>query len=79
MLNKSTKNDGLSKCTGSYKYPFKGGNCRTENIVYKATLNYDLQTKVYIGFCSTQFRFRYATYNISLKGGVYETDTQLAK
>ena len=38
VLNKDTKNDGQCKCAGSCKYPLKGGNCRTENIVYRATL-----------------------------------------
>ena len=63
VLNKNTKNESKRKCAGNCKYPLKGGNCSTENIVYKATVNSDLETRFYIGLCSNQFRFRYANHN----------------
>ena len=50
-----------------------------ENIVYRVTVNSDLETRFYIGLCSTQFRFRYANHKSSFKGGVSENDTELSK
>ena len=79
MLNRNTKTEIQSNCAGSCKYLLKGGNCRMENIIYKATVNSDLETGFYIGLCSTQFRFRYANHKKSFKGGVYENETELSK
>ena len=79
VLNKNTKNDCPCKCAGSCKYPLKGSNCRTENIVYRATVNSDFETRFYIGLCSTQVRFRYANHKKSFKDGVYENDPELSK
>ena len=44
VLNINTKNESQCKCACSCKYPLKGDNCRTENIVYMATVNSDLET-----------------------------------
>ena len=49
------------------------------NIVYKATVNSEHETKFYIVLCSTQFRFRYANHKKSFKYGSYENDTELSK
>ena len=70
MLNKTTKTESQCNCAGSCKYPLKEGNCRIKNIVYKATVNSDLETRFYIGLCSTQFRFRWANHKKYFKGGV---------
>ena len=65
-------------CAGGCKYPLKGGNCRSENIVYRATVNSGAETRFYIGLCSTQFRFRFANHKKSFKGGTYENNTELS-
>ena len=57
----------------------KGGNFRSENIIYKATVNSELEKKFYIGLCFTQFRFRYANHKNFFKGSVYENETELSK
>ena len=77
-----SQNSGIRSqcgCAGGCKYPLKGGNCRSENLVYKATVNSGVETRFYIGLCSTQFRFRYANHKKSFKGGIYENDTELSK
>ena len=79
ILNKSNSIQDQCNCVGGCKYDLKGGNCRSENIIYKATVNSDLEKKFYIGLCSTQFRFRYANHKKSFKGGVYENETELSK
>ena len=79
VLNQKKQNESQCKCAGSCKYPLKGGNCRSMNIVYKATVNSEHETKFYIGLCSTQFRFRYANHKKSFKYGSYENDTELSK
>ena len=79
ILNKSNSIKNQCNCAGGCKYNLKGGNCRSENIIYKATVNSDLEKKFYIGLCSTQFRFRYANHKKSFKGGVYENETELSK
>ena len=79
VLNKDTKTECQCGCAGSCKYPLRGGNCRTENIVYKATVNSNLETRFYVGLCSTQLRFRYANHIKYFKGGVYENETELSK
>ena len=50
-----------------------------ENIIYKATVNSDLETGFYIGLCCTQFRFRYANHKKYFKRSLYENDTELSK
>ena len=54
-------------------------NCRSENNIYKAIVNSDLEKKFYVGLCSTQFRLWYANHKKSLKGGVYSNETELSK
>ena len=54
-------------CVSGSKCDLKVGNRRSENIIYKAKVNCDLEKKFYIGFCSTQFRFRNATIKIIQK------------
>ena len=41
------------------------GNCRSDNIIYKATVNSDLEKKFYIGLCSTQNFGMLTTKNLS--------------
>ena len=79
ILNKSNLIQNQCNCAGGCKYNLKGGNYRSKNIIYKATVNYDLEKKFYIGLCSTQFRFRYADHKKSFKGVVYENDTEILK
>ena len=55
------------------------GNCRSENIIYKATVTSDLEKKFYIGLCSTQFRFLYANHKKYFKADVYENENELSK
>ena len=38
-----------------------------------------VETKLYVGLCSTQFRFRYANHKKSIKGSIYDNDTELSK
>ena len=72
ILNKSNLIQNQCNWVGGCKYELKGSNCRSEKNIYKATVNSDLEKKIYIGLCSTQFRFRYANHKKSFKGGVYE-------
>ena len=77
VLNQQNQNESQCKCAGSFKYPLKGGNCRSMNIVYKATINSEHETKLYIGLCSTHFR--YANQKKYFKCGIYKNDTQISK
>ena len=54
--------------------------CRTR-ITYSHIMFVEnfVETRFYIGLCSTQFRFRYANHKKSFKGGIYENDTELSK
>ena len=79
MLNKNEKTESQCNCGGSFKYLLKGANCRTENIVYRTTVNSVLETRFYIGLCLTQFRFIYANHKKYFIGGVYENDIELSK
>ena len=79
ILNQNSGIQSQCGCAGSCKYNLKGGNCRSENIVYRATVNSGVETRFYVGLCSTQFRFRYANHKKSFKGGIYENDTELSK
>ena len=67
ILNKSNKIQNLFNFTGGCKCNFKRGNCRSENTIYKTTVHSTLQNKFYIGFCSTEFSFRYANHKNSFK------------
>ena len=49
------------------------------DIICKATVNSEHETKPYIGLCSTQFRFRYANHKKSFEYGIYENDTEFLK
>ena len=64
IIKKNNPIQNKSNCAGGSKCDLKVGNRRSENIIYKAKLNCDLKKKFYIGLCSTQFRFRYATIKI---------------
>ena len=77
ILNKSNLIQNQCNCVGGCKYDLKGGNCRSENIIYKATVNSDLEKKFYIGSCSTQFRFQYANHKKAFKDDVYKNETEL--
>ena len=79
ILNKGNSIQDQCNCVGGCKYDLKGGNCRSENTIYKATVNSDLEKKFYIGLCSTQFRFRYANHKKYFKGGVFKNETELSK
>ena len=68
VLNLQKPNKRQGKCNGTCKYPLKGGNCSSMYIVYKATVNSENETKLYIGLCSTQFR--YANHNKSFEYGI---------
>ena len=70
---------GQCGCACGCKHPLKGGNCRSKNIVYRATVKSGAETRFYIGLCSTQFRFRCANHKNSFKGGIYKNDTELSK
>ena len=78
-MNKSNIIKNHCNCAGGCKYDIQRGNHRSANIIYKATVNSDVEKKFYIGLCSTQFKFRYANHKKSLKGGVYENETELSK
>ena len=67
ISNKSNQIKNQYNCASDCKYDLNGGNCRSENIFYKATNNFDLEKKFNIGLCSAQFRFRYATIKKNLK------------
>ena len=56
----------------------KGGNCRSENIIYKATVNSDSEKKFYISFVQLSTDFNMLTIKIILKV-VCENETELSK
>ena len=70
ILNKSSLIQNQCNCVGGCIYDLKGGNCHSENIIYKATVNSDLRRSSASAYA--QFRFRYANHKKSFKGGVYE-------
>ena len=51
ILTKSNLIQNQCSCAGDCKYNLKRGNCRSENIIYKATVNSDLEKKFCIGLC----------------------------
>ena len=79
MLNNKKQKESYYNCAGSCKYPLKGGNYWSEKIVSKATVISELETRFYIGLCSTQFIFRYDNHKKCFKCGMYKNDTKLSK
>ena len=75
VLIQQKPNKSQCKCAGSCKYPLKGGNFRSMNIVYKAIVNSEHKTKFYIGLCSIQFRNAY--HKESFKYGINVNDPKL--
>ena len=55
------------------------GECLTEDIVYKATVQTQHERAEYIGIASGQFKTRYNNHTKSLKHQKYEKDTELSK
>ena len=73
ILKQKKTNVSQFNCAGSCNYPLKGGNCRSMNIVHKATVNSGHETKFCIDLYSTHFR--YANH----KCGLYENNTEISK
>ena len=55
------------------------GKCLTENVIYRATVSADEDTKSYIGLTGDQFKTRYRNHLKSFKDSKYRNDTCLSK
>ena len=40
-------------------YPLDGGKCKAENVIYKATIETDNSSKIYIGLSANQIKNAY--------------------
>ena len=54
-------------CRSKTTCPIKDQSCRTQNVVYKATVNTPAEVKTYIGLSSTEFKVRYRNHKSSFK------------
>lgn len=55
------------------------GNCLTKNVIYKATVETNSETKEYIGACETDFKTRHRNHKSSFKLEHKKNDTELSK
>ena len=68
LLNKQNDQPELPNCNCRNTCPMDGtGDCRTQNVVYKATVTPDdtMAPKEYIGISATEFKLRYANHKQS--------------
>ena len=65
-------------CQKKDECPIKDGTCRTENVVYKATVVSATDKKTYIGLASTEFKQRWRLHKSSFKNKNKSKSTALA-
>ena len=65
-------------CRSKTTCPIKDQSCRTQNVVYKATVNTPAEVKTYIGLSSTEFKVRYRNHKSSFKDPKKKKATALA-
>ena len=65
-------------CNCRNECPTKGVGCRRKNIVYEATVKSDLDTKVYVGLTSSEFKARFANHKTDFKYEKKRYSTALA-
>ncbi len=58
--------DESCNCRNKNKCPLKGGNCRTESVIYEAAVNTNNETKTYIGLTANQIKKRISTHNTTI-------------
>ena len=66
LLNKEKITDETCNCRDKNKCPLKGGNCRTENVIYEASVSAKNETKTYIGITANQLKKRISTHNTTI-------------
>ena len=57
------------------------GHCLSENIIYQAAINNEINPKVetYLGLCSTEFKPRYRNHTKSINNEQYRTETTFSE
>ena len=79
LLSKTDKAEVLPcNCQKKAECPIKDGKCRTENVVYKATVVSAKESKSYIGLASTEFKQRWRLHKSSFKNKNKAKSTALA-
>ena len=66
LLNKEKITDKTCNCRDKNKCPLKGGNCRTENVIYEASVSTKNETKTYIGITANQLKKKISTHNTTI-------------
>ena len=66
LNNKDKTTDESCNCRNKNNCPLNGGNCRTESVIYKATVNTKNETKTYIGLTANQIKKRIAAHNTTI-------------
>ena len=63
LLSKEKIIDETFNCWDKNKCPLKGGNCKTENVIYEASVSKKKnETKTYIGLKANQLKKRISTH-----------------
>ena len=73
-----TKNVKKCNCQGDNICPLNG-NCRQSSVIYKATLQSDTETSIYIGQAGQTFKERFYNHNQSFNNRAYGNRTSLSK
>ena len=60
-------------------FPLGGDNCRQENIIYKAVVSSNLETKEYIGSSGNSFKQRFTVHKSSFRHEKHRNSTKLSK
>ena len=66
-------------CRKKENCPLGGGNCRQENIIYKAVVSSSIESKEYIGSSANSFKQRYASHKSTFTHKKYENSTRLSR
>ena len=81
ILNKeednSSKNDKTCNCRDQAACPV-GNNCLKNNVVYKATVQYEDKEQNYIGMTENTFKTRYTLHKASFKHSAKRKQTELS-
>ena len=79
MLNPNQiENIKPCNCADKSKCPLDG-ECRTQNIIYQATVESSKENQTYIGLTSTEFKARYANHKASFEHKEKRNSTELSK
>ena len=68
----------VCNCRKKEECPLGGGNCRQENIIYKAVVSSELEVKEYIGSSGNSLKQRVASHKTSFNYAKYRNNTRLS-